>query len=132
MRKATRKKATRKAAPRKTTRKVAAKRKTVRKKVGRPGVKPWSAAEISMLKKAYKTTTATAIARKLRRTVSSVKAKIRVLGVSKPKSARKAAPKRKVRRKATARKPVARKASRKAAPKRKKTAAKRKPARKRR
>jgi len=93
--KTTRRKTTRKAAPRKTARQATAKRKSVRRKAGRPGVKPWSAAELNMLKQAYKTETAVAIAKKLKRTVSSVKAKIRVLGIAKPKSARKAAPRRK-------------------------------------
>ncbi len=108
MRKATRKKPARKAAARKTVRK-AAPRKGAKKRTGRSGVKPWSAAELSMLKKSYKATTATAIAKRLRRSLSSVKAKIRVLGLSKPKAARKAAPKRKA---AAKRKPAKKKPAR--------------------
>jgi hypothetical protein len=116
MRKATRKKPVRKAAARRTTRK-AAPRKAAKRKTGRPGVKAWSAAELSMLKKSYKSTTATAIAKRLRRSLSSVKAKIRVLGLSKPKAARKAAPKRKA---AAKRRPAKRKAAAKKKPARRK------------
>ena len=69
----------------------------------RRGVKLWTRAEVARLKTAYKSTTATAIARELRRSPAAVKAKIRVLGLSKPATRKKAAPKRKAARRTTRR-----------------------------
>ncbi len=104
-------------ARRKTTRKKTTKTARVRK-----GAKAWAAAEVAMLKRAYKTQSATQIAKTLRRSVSSVKAKARTLGLRKPARRRAATKGTTVRRKAAARRPrktATRKVTaRKAAPKR--------------
>ena len=76
-------------ATKKTVRKAKAKKPAVRK-----GAKAWAAAEVSTLRKAYKTKTATELAKMFRRSVSSVKAKARSLKLKKAK-VKKAAPKRK-------------------------------------
>ncbi|MFQ6007908.1 MAG: hypothetical protein ACE5K8_03055 [Candidatus Zixiibacteriota bacterium] len=90
-------------ARKKATRKTTAKRPKVRK-----GAKAWSSAEIATLRQAYRTKSATEIAKMLRRTVSSVKAKARTLKLRKP-----------VRRKAAGKKATKKKATRKATAKRK-------------
>lgn len=79
---------------RKATRKPVRKAKA-KKTVTRKGAKVWSSAEVTNLRKAYKTKTATELARMFRRTVSSVKAKARSLGLKKAKPAKKSAPARK-------------------------------------
>ena len=72
--------AKRNATPRATTRRSATKRgATVR-------VKVWSASEISMLRKNYKNTTNTRIAKSLGRTVASVRAKAGSLSLKKNKN----------------------------------------------
>ena len=74
MRKAKKKKA----APK---RKAAAKKPAVRKV--RKGAKAWTAAQVAVLRKLYKSTPTAKIARQLRRTVASVQAKARALGLKK-------------------------------------------------
>jgi len=106
-----------------SARKKATRKTTVRRKPGvRKGAKAWTAAETTMLKREYKTHSATEIAKMLRRSVSSVKAKARTLGLKKPVR-RKAAPKKRTTpKKAAARKTVAkRKTTRKTTAKRKTT-----------
>jgi len=104
-------KAKKKAAPKK---KAAAKKGTVRKV--RKGAKAWTAADIAMLRKMYRTTPTKTLARQMKRSAASLQAKARTLGlkkaVVKKAAKKKAAPKRKA---------VARK---KAAPKRKAAARK--------
>lgn len=110
--------------------KPARKKATTRKVAVRPGAKAWTAAETAKLKKAYKTNSASEIAKMLKRSISSVKAKIRTLGLKKP-NWRKAAAKKTTTKKATTRKKAATK--KKAAPKKrvvKKAATKRAPKKK--
>lgn len=76
---------TRKAAPKRATKKVA--RKKTAKRAG--GAKLWTAAEVKMLRTAYKNMATSEIAKKLRRSLSSVRSKAVAL------SLKKAAPKRK-------------------------------------
>ena len=91
-------------AKRKATRKATTKRPAVRK-----GAKAWSSAEAATLRQAYRTKSATAIAKMLRRSVSSVKAKARILKLRKPASWRAAG--RKATRKTTAKRKATRKAT---------------------
>lgn len=111
-------KAKKKATKKKATKKVARKKPSKTRK----GAKLWSAADVSTLRKMYKSNTNTVIARKLRRSVGSVAAKARSLGLKKPvrKAAKKkAAPKRKAakrrpaKKKAAKRKPAKKKAAKK-------------------
>ena len=93
-----------------TTRRATSRKTTRTKKVAtRPGAKAWTPTEVSRLRTAYRTKTATEIAKTLRRSLSSVKSKARALGLTKPASAKKT------------RKPAPRKrtTARKAAPRRK-------------
>ena len=60
-----------------TKKKVAKKRSSKRAKV-------WTAADVAMLRKMYRTTATKEIAKTLRRTVASVQAKARTLGLKKP------------------------------------------------
>ena len=120
----------RKAAKRKTTPRKAATRKTTRRVVKkakrpatRPGAKAWSAAEVTKLRKMYKTKTATEIAKNLRRSLSSVKSKCRAMGLRKTAAAKKSITRRRAttrrtapKRKATTRRTTTR---RKATPRRK-------------
>jgi len=111
----------RKAAPKK---KAAAKKKVVRKV--RKGAKAWTKADVVLLRKLYKTTSTTQIARKLKRSVASVQAKAQTLGLK--KAVRKKVAKKKV---VAKRKPARRKVARKKPAKKKvakKKVAKRKPA----
>lgn len=94
------KKTTRKATPKKKT---AAKKATVKRVVKKGparkamahkgGFKEWSAAEVRFLRQAYRTTTASEVARKLNRTVSAVRSKAVALSLKKAPM-RKAAPKK--------------------------------------
>lgn len=81
----------RKAAPKKAARKTVRKVRRTRK-----GAKLWTATEVKMLRKMYKSTSAPDIAKKLKRTVSSVRSKAVALSLKKAAMRRKAAPKRKV------------------------------------
>ncbi|MBN4056808.1 hypothetical protein JYU19_00700 [bacterium AH-315-J21] len=116
--------AKRNATPRATTRRSATKRgATVR-------VKVWSASEISQLRKKYRNTTNTKIAKSLGRTVASVRAKAGSLSLKKNKNflsmvAKTAGNGGMKTRKSTARKTVARKASSMRGKATKRTAAKR-------
>ena len=78
----------RKAAPKK---KAAAKKKVVRKV--RKGAKAWTRADVALLRKLYKSTSTTQIAKKLKRSVASVQAKAQTLGLK--KAARRKVAKRK-------------------------------------
>ena len=82
--------AKRKAAPRKAARKTVRKVRRTRK-----GAKLWTATEVKMLRKMYRGTSAPDIAKKLKRTVSSVRSKAVALSLKKAAVRRKAAPKRK-------------------------------------
>ena len=115
-------KATKKATTRKPKKKVAV----------RPGVRAWTAAEVAKLKKMYKTEPATKIAKALKRTLSSVKAKIRTLGIKKPatKKVVKKKPIRKVAKKRVVKKGAKKKVAKKPARKTIKKAAKKKVAKK--
>jgi hypothetical protein len=114
-------------AKRKTTRKKPVKKPRVRK-----GAKAWMATETATLKKAYKTQTTTQIAKTLRRSVSSVKAKARTLGLKKRRPKRVAAKKTTARRKVAVRKTVTRrKPARKLTARKKTTARKRTTAKRR-
>jgi len=121
---------------RKAKKRAVPKKKAVVRKV-RKGAKAWTAADIAMLRKMYRTTPTRSLARQMKRSAASLQAKARALGLKKAvvkKAAkkvakRKAAPKRKAgaRRKAAPKRIAA--ARRKAAPKRKaakKTARRRK------
>jgi len=114
----------------KTTRKKAVRISGVRK-----GAKVWTAVEVATLRRTYKTQSATQIAKTLRRSVSSVKAKVRTLGLKKKVQAKSAAKKATSRRKVAKRRTVAKKKmTRKAATKKKparKAAAKKKKAKRR-
>ncbi|MFZ5981249.1 MAG: hypothetical protein ACOYVF_11520 [Candidatus Zixiibacteriota bacterium] len=108
---------------RKATKK-ATKKKVVRKKTAGKA-KVWTAAEIATLKKLYKTTATSKIAKQLKRSLSSVQTKARSLGlkksvvkkaakkvtkkVAKKKVVKKAAPKKK----AVSKKKTAKKAAKK-------------------
>ena len=119
-------------AKRKTTRRKPAKKLRVRK-----GAKAWTASETATLKMGYKTHTTTQIAKTLRRSVSSVKAKARTLGLKKRKPKKTAVKKTTARRKvavrktATRRKPARKLTARKKTTTRKPTARKKTTARKR-
>ena len=104
-----------------TTKKKPARKKATTKKVGRKGVKAWTAAETATLKKAYKTHSATEIAKMLRRTVSSVKAKARTLGLKKPNWRKTAAKKTPAKRKPTQRRAVTKRAPARKKPAKRKT-----------
>jgi len=105
-------------------RKRTAKKKVVRKV--RKGAKVWTKAEVVMLRKLYRSTPTTQIAKKLRRSTASVQAKAQTLGLR--KAVRKAATKRK----AAAKRKPAKKRVAKRKPAKKKKVAKKKTARKRR
>ena len=85
------------------TRKRVMKKKVARKAVRkvRKGVKIWTAKDVTTLRKMYKSTPASKIAKILRRTRASVQTKVRGLGLKKKvakvrtKSVRKAARRRK-------------------------------------
>lgn len=100
-------------ATRKPARRAKAKGPAVRK-----GPKAWTAAEVTQLRRSYRYKTASELAKILRRSLSSVKAKARALGL------RKAKPKRTT----TKRKTVTK---RKAAPKRRTAARRRRTPRRR-
>ena len=95
------KKAKKKVARKTTARKT----KAVARTKTRPGVKLWTKEEVALLRKLYRTTSSTEIAKKLKRTVGSVRAKALMLKLKKAAVRRKAAPKKKTtaRRKPTAR-----------------------------
>ncbi|HWR81814.1 MAG TPA: hypothetical protein VN285_00775 [Candidatus Deferrimicrobium sp.] len=57
--------------------------KLVRRPGRRRGVKAWSPADVAALKRGYKVHSASSVAKSLKRSISSVKAKIRVLGLLK-------------------------------------------------
>ncbi len=85
------KRAAGKKAARKRTGKTATKaKKTTRKR----RIRLWTAKEISVLRKAYKTTPTKEIAKELKRTVIAVRGKAVTLGLKK-RAIKKAAPKRK-------------------------------------
>jgi DNA-binding NarL/FixJ family response regulator len=87
----------RKAARRKTVKRKTARRKTARKKPAtRKGAKLWSPAEVKALRQMYKGTPTPEIAKKMRRTVSSVRSKAVALGLKKAAMRKKKAAKRKV------------------------------------
>jgi len=120
-------KAKKKAAPKKKAVKKAAPKKAVVRKV-RKGAKAWTAADIAMVRKLYRTTPTKTLARQMKRSVASLQAKARTLGLKKAvvkKVAKKKVAKKKAapKRKAVARKKAAPKrkavAKKKAAPKRK-------------
>ena len=85
------------------TKKIVARKKTVAKgaRKVRKGVKLWTAKDVATLRKMYKSTPASKIAKILRRTRASVQTKVRGLGLKKKvakvrtKSVRKAARRRK-------------------------------------
>jgi hypothetical protein len=105
-------------ARKKATRKTAAKKPRLRK-----GAKAWTPAEVTTLRTAYRTKSATEIAKMLRRSVSSVKAKARTLGLRKPAGKRKAVAKKTTKKaaKKTTRKVAKKKTTHKVATKRKTT-----------
>ena len=96
-------KARKKAAPR---RKPATRRKVVRRV--RKGAKAWTSAEVATLRKLYRSMPASKIARMLKRSLASVQAKARTLGLRKA-AKRRAPAKRKPARRRVARKKVTRK-----------------------
>lgn len=83
-------------ATKKSTRKKAAPKKKAAKKVAarRQGGKLWSSIEVRRLTQLYRKMTVPEIAKRLRRSVASVRGKISMLGLTKPKVWKKAAPKR--------------------------------------
>ncbi len=85
----------------KVVKKKAAPRPVARKK-GKGMGKSWTAAEVKMLKTMFKTTTSTVIAKRLKRSLSSVRSKAVAMSLRKGRkpAAKKAAPKGKVVRKA--------------------------------
>jgi hypothetical protein len=87
-------KTTRKAAPKRSTKKVTKKKAT--KRAG--GAKLWTPMEVKMLKQAYKNTSTTEIAKKLKRSLSSVRSKAVALSLKKAAPKRKAAARKKIRR----------------------------------
>jgi len=103
----------------------------------RKGAKAWTASETATLKTGYKTQTTTQIAKTLRRSVSSVKAKARTLGLKKRKRKKAAVKKTTARRKvavrkiATRRKPARKLTARKKTTVRKRTKARRRTAKRR-
>jgi hypothetical protein len=81
---------------RKTKKRVVMKKKVAAKTVRkvRKGVKLWTAKDVATLRKMYKSTPASKIAKVLKRTRASVQTKVRGLGLKK-KVAKKAARRRK-------------------------------------
>ncbi|MDD5426268.1 MAG: histone [candidate division Zixibacteria bacterium] len=116
----------RKAKKKATPKKVVKKKLTARANV-------WSASEIAYMRKVYKTTPASQIARTLKRSIAAVRTKARALGLKKPvirkasgkKFAVKTAP-RKAARKVIRKKVTRKKVVRRAVPKKRKTAKRRK------
>ncbi len=90
MRKIKKRVAGRKAAPKRTGKTTTKAKKTTRKR----RIRLWTAKEISVLRKAYKTTPTKEIAKELKRTVIAVRGKAVTLGLKK-RAIKKAAPKRK-------------------------------------
>lgn len=92
-----------------------AKKKAAKKKAA-PKAKPWTAAQVSMLRKLYKSTLTTAqIAKRLKRTLSAVQAKARALGLKKKvvkKVTKKKVAKKKVAKKKATKRKVAKKRKR--------------------
>jgi hypothetical protein len=94
VKKKTTRKVTPKTAAKKTTAKRVVKKGPAKKAMARKGgFKEWSAAEVRFLRQAYRTTTASEVARKLNRTVSAVRSKAVALSLKKAPM-RKAAPKK--------------------------------------
>ena len=111
---------------RKATKKRATVKKVAKKAGGRKRAKEWTREDVAMLRKAYRTTPTREIAKKLRRTLASVQAKARSLGLKKPvvkKAAKKKVAKKKAARK-TAKRKVAKKKVAKKRPAKKKAAKK--------
>ena len=99
---------------RKATKRKATVKKVAKKAGGRKRAKDWTREDVAILRKAYRTTPTREIAKTLKRSLASVQAKARSLGLKKPvvKKATKKAAKKKVARK-TAKKKVAKKAAKK-------------------
>jgi len=87
--------------------KAKAKAKPKAKARKKPLGKGWTKGEIKMLRMLYKTKPASFIAKQLKRSLPSVRGKISALGLTKPASKRKAAPKAKPKKKAAPKRKVA-------------------------